>query len=69
MRKRELAEVFKISPRTVYRTLVACGVSTARQEYGEQELRKFRIARNLFSAGFTAQEVRDYFSLKSVDVE
>ena len=65
--KRELAEKFKVSPRTVYRTLVACGVSTAKRRYGGDEVYVFSVARNLFRAGFTAQEVREYFSLKSVE--
>lgn len=66
--KRELEREFRIADTTVYRTLKCCGLPTRRRRYTQQEVKeRFCIARQLFKAGLTCREVKDYFGIKPVE--
>lgn len=65
--KKELEQRFKIADTTVYRTLKACGLDTARVNYTEEEIQLLFIpARHLFQGGKTFKQVKATFALKSV---
>lgn len=63
--KRELEERYGLADTTVYRTLKACGLSTAKRHYTEAEIReRFEVARKLFRGGLTFSQVKEYFSMQ-----
>lgn len=65
--KKDLERRFHLADTTVYRTLKACGLSTARRTYTEEEIAtRFIPARKLFDAGMTTKEIQAYFSLKPI---
>ena len=65
--KKDLETRFKLADTTVYRTLKACGLSTSRRTYTEEEIQtRFIPARRLFDAGHTANQVQEYFRLKPI---
>ncbi|BAY08162.1 hypothetical protein [Calothrix sp. NIES-2098] len=60
--KKDLEREYKIADTTVYRTLKACGLSTARRKYTAEEITtRFKVARQLFAARHTVEEVAQYF--------
>jgi hypothetical protein len=66
--KKDLEARFNLADTTVYRTLKACGLSTKRRTYTQEEIQnRFIPARKLFEAGFTVNQVKEYFSLKAVN--
>lgn len=68
--KKDLEARFKLADTTVYRTLKACGLSTSRRSYTDEEIEnQFKPARWLLNAGHTVAEVKKYFSLKAVPYE
>ena len=65
--KKDLEVRFGIADTTVYRTLKACGLSTSRRTYTEEEIQtRFIPARRLFDGGHTAIQVQEYFRLKPI---
>jgi DNA-binding transcriptional MerR regulator len=64
--KRELEVQFGIADTTVVRTLKAAGLSTSKRRYTAQEIEQFKVARQLFNAGYSVKEVHYFFSLKEV---
>ncbi|BAY08160.1 hypothetical protein [Calothrix sp. NIES-2098] len=67
--KKDLAREYKIADTTVYRTLKACGLSTARRKYTAEEITtRFQLARQLFEARHTVEEVAQYFGLRTINV-
>lgn len=56
--KKDLEAQFELSDNTVYKTLKACGLDTARQEYTEEEINDlFKPARRMIDEGQTLQQV------------
>lgn len=67
--KKDLEHEFHIADTTVYRSLKACGLSTTRTKYTAEEVNsRFKIARQLFNAGYTFGEVQHYFGLRHVHI-
>jgi hypothetical protein len=65
--KKDLEARFQLADTTVYRTLKACGLSTAKRTYSEEEIQtRFIPARRLFDAGHRAIQVQEYFRLKPI---
>ena len=63
--KKELERRYQLADTTVYKTLQACGLSTAKRRYTETEVsERFDIARHLLDHGYTYAQVRQYFSMK-----
>jgi len=68
--KKDLEARFKLADTTVYRTLKACGLSTSRRTYTEEEIQtRFIPARRLFDAGMTTEDVHTYFRLKPISYD
>jgi len=67
--KKDLAQAFQISPRTVTKTLQACCLSTRKTRYSEEELIRFTQARTMFKADVGSHEIKTFFSLRPVAVE
>jgi hypothetical protein len=60
--KKDLEQKFKIADTTVYRTLKACGLSTARRKYTAEEITtRFKVARQMFEERYTVEEVTEHF--------
>lgn len=63
--KTQLEQDFGISDTTVYKTLQACGLDTAKQEYSQSEIEEFFIpARKLVEARKSYKEVEEFFRMK-----
>lgn len=63
--KKELERRYQLADTTVYKTIQACGLSTAKRRYTESEIsERFDIARKLLDHGYTYAQVRQYFSMK-----
>lgn len=64
--KKELAEQYDISWRTVYRTLQLCKLDTSKLRYSKDEALLFRLARTLLKDGWTARQVAELLKNKGV---
>lgn len=63
--KKQLEQRYKLADTTVSKTLKACGLSTAKRQYTEEEItEQFDVARKLLSRGMTYADVHEYFSMK-----
>jgi hypothetical protein len=51
---------------TVYRTIKACGLATAKRWYTDAEVARFEQARMLFKLGHSAKEVAAFFAMKAI---
>ena len=69
--KKELEEMFSISKNTVYDTIKACGLDTAKSAYTEEEIQtRFAPARKLLeSKQATYATLKDHFSIRSAEAE
>jgi hypothetical protein len=67
--KKDLAQAYHISPRTVTKTLQACCLSTKKTRYSQEEFIRFTQARTMFKAGVGSHEIKTFFSLRPVAVE
>ena len=68
--KKELEQRYGLADTTVVKTLQACGLSTAKRQYTEEEiLERFDVARKLLSGSMTYAEVQQYFLLKAAHVD
>ncbi len=66
--KKDLKVMCGIARTTVLRTLTACGLSTAKTHYTQQEIREYFLpARRLYEAGYTTTEVHAYFGIKKIN--
>lgn len=60
--KKDLEREYKIADTTVYRTLKACGLSTARRKYTAEEITtRFKVARQMFAERYTVKDVAEHF--------
>ncbi|BAZ00498.1 hypothetical protein NIES37_44900 [Tolypothrix tenuis PCC 7101] len=60
--KKDLEREYKIADTTVYRTLKACGLSTARRKYTAEEITtRFKVARQMFEERYTVKDVAEHF--------
>lgn len=57
LKKKDLAERFGISYKTVKRTFQACGISTRKIQYSDEEVALFTFARLLYQQRKTTKEV------------
>lgn len=55
--KHQLADQYRISLRTVYRTLETIGLSTKKGWYDDKEVYLFALARGLLNKGYTRRQV------------
>ena len=68
--KKDLEQQFEISDNTVYKTLKACGLDTAREEYSDEEIENyFKVAREMLDAGKRYKDVEEYFGLTDAEPE
>ena len=68
--KKDLEQQFEISDNTVYKTLKACGLDTAKENYSEEEIESyFKVAREMLSAGKKYKDVEQYFGLADAEPE
>lgn len=64
--KKDLEQRWQISDNTVYKTLKACGLDTAREEYTDEEIENyFKVAREMLDAGKRYKDVEEYFGLNN----
>lgn len=68
--KKNLGDRFGISKNTVYETIKACGLDTAKTTYTEEEIQtRFTPARQLLDSGqATYESLREYFDTRSAEV-
>lgn len=64
--KKDLENLYHVADTTVYRTIQACGLATAKRWYTEAEVARFEQARMLFKLGHTAKEVAAFFAMKAI---
>ena len=63
--KKDLERRSRLADTTVYKTIKACGLSTAKRRYTEAEIHeRFDIARHLLDHGYTYAQVTQHFSMK-----
>ena len=68
--KKDLEQQFEISDNTVYKTLKACGLDTAKEEYSDEEIENyFKVAREMLDAGKKYKDVEQYFGLADAEPE
>jgi pentatricopeptide repeat protein len=68
--KKQLQERYDLSDNTVYKTLKACGLDTAKTAYTEEEIEeRFVKARGILDGGGTYQEVENFFSIKEASAD
>ena len=64
--KKDLEQQFEISDNTVYKTLKACGLDTAKEDYSTEEIENyFKVARDILSSGKRYKDVEEYFGLSN----
>lgn len=64
--KKDLEQRFQISDNTVYKTLKACGLDTAKEDYTEEEIdNHFKVAREMLDSGKRYKDVEEYFGLNN----
>jgi len=59
-------KLYHLADTTVYRTIKACGLATAKRWYTEAEVARFEQARLLFKRGHTAKQVAAFFAMKAI---
>jgi hypothetical protein len=64
--KKDMAKAYQISPRTVTKTLQACGIATRKTRYSQEEFQRFSQARTLFKAGVGSRDIKTFFSLRKI---
>ena len=68
--KKDLEQQFGISDNTVYKTLKACGLDTAKENYSEEEIENyFKVARDILSSGKRYKDVEEYFGMSNPEAE
>ena len=66
--KKDLERLFGISDNTVYKTLKACGLDTAREDYADEEIENFfRVAREMIASGKKYKDVERHFGVGHSD--
>lgn len=66
--KKNLQDLYGLSPNTVYKTIQSCGLSTAIEEYSLEEIEaKFHTARQLIAAGRDYKQVKAYFQQQNCE--
>ena len=62
--KVELAKMFAISKRTVFRTMLAAKIPTSRCWHDEEDVQIFSFARAMIDKGLTYREVQQWFNVR-----
>ncbi|MCU0552540.1 MAG: hypothetical protein MUC48_24675 [Leptolyngbya sp. Prado105] len=61
--KKDLQDLYELSPNTIYKTIASCGLSTAAEQYSLQEISEnFHDARLMIAAGRNYKQVAAHFS-------
>ncbi len=64
--KKDLEQRFGISDNTVYKTLKACGLDTAKEDYSDEEIENhFKVARDMISNGKRYKDVEQHFGISN----